>query len=130
MPTGDTRILLSYPTITMTKGWLGAATSLYSKGWLNYDLQIVEITGDTGTTGVTAVPGFPSGGSSRFDSTRKKVQQLRKKKIIVRVLYNGKLYEESVVVDEDVKITAKNVKVYKTKNGIDIEIYVDNIKIN
>jgi len=125
--TGDTKIAISYATITMTKGWVGAATSLYSKGWLNYDLEIIEVQPpDTGDTGVTAVTQASTGGITRH----RKRQQLRKKKVTVRVLFRGKTYEKTVYVDPDISITAKNVKVSRAKGGgLDIKIFVDDVEI-
>ena len=123
--TGTTNICISYPTITMTKGWLGAATSLYSKGWLTCDIEIIEILPPSGDTGDHIV-GF---GSSR-DYKRK--QKLRKKKIIVKVFLDGKTYEKSAYVNEDVKITANNVFVTKDKEtgDVSIKIIVNGVEID
>jgi hypothetical protein len=107
-------VSICYAGITSSKGWLGAATSLYSKGWLNYDIEIIS------------VPIPRTTGPARRDKPRRQ-HRLRKKRITVRVTFSGETYERTVIVAQDVSITAQNVQLQKSGDQVEVIIQVDGI---
>jgi hypothetical protein len=114
----------NHASITVTKGWIGAATFIYSRGILNYDIEIIDIPyvepeeSHVGT-----------GGSSRLRTRTHNKLQIHKK-VTVRVAFAGDIYERTVVVAQDVNITAENVEVTKTADQVKIKIKFGDMYFN
>ena len=110
---------ISHSQTIATKGWLNnsRAETLVSKGWLY--IRIEEIP----------IPKKKRGGSSG-EMTKKFGKKEDKKKIIkVTVIWHGKEYVEAKVIDEDIKVTMKDVDV-QTGEDVKINIKVEGVKLD